>query len=88
MNAPGFHPSGEATYISSGDKSAKIPEIYARPGSAMAIIPACSEGGEGGERKRARLRRRGAKRRRKKIGSGIAERIKEVVKGELIVRSL
>jgi len=31
-----------ATYISSGDKSAKIPEIYARPGSAAAIIPASS----------------------------------------------
>ncbi|KAL0111940.1 hypothetical protein PUN28_013272 [Cardiocondyla obscurior] len=29
-----------ATYISSGDKSAKIPEIYARPGSTAAIIPA------------------------------------------------
>lgn len=58
MNAPGFHPSGGATYISSGDKSAKIPEIYARPESAAAIIPACSEGGEDGERRRARKARR------------------------------
>ena len=27
------------TYISNGNKSAKIPEIYARPGSFVAIVP-------------------------------------------------
>jgi len=49
-----------ATYISSGDKSAKIPEIYARPGSTAAIIPACNEEREG-RGGRVRIGRRGVK---------------------------
>lgn len=46
-----------ATYISSGDKSAKIPEIYARPGSTATIIPACNGEREG----RVRIERHGVK---------------------------
>lgn len=46
-----------ATYISSGDKSAKIPEIYARPGSTAAIISACSLGKKRDGKKRTTRRR-------------------------------
>lgn len=72
------------TYISSGDKSAKIPEIYARPGSTATIIPACN-----GEREvreeRVHIGRRGVKTEKKEIGSRIAKRIKGIIKGEPIV---
>jgi len=61
-----------ATYISSGDKSAKIPEIYARPGSTAAIIPLPAA--ERNERTAAPEKRR--------VAEGREPRVEVVVKGE------